>query len=224
MNYKLVQLQLAFFLSVIERVNRLRLADAFLASMPEFATVDPVVLPTPEGFPDIPSIIIGDESVGWRIQYSPSRCDLFRSMSPATTSIEEPFGEFRQRVSTLWGTLYGEYSARAERLGVVATFTHEAEDAVTAFQSRYLKYDRKKQPRELQLHYLEEYALDRFDMNCWVRLLAGSTPTVETSRVTLIIDVNTRQEQPLLNADVEVVDQFFNAATEVILRILNEHS
>lgn len=220
MEFGIGQIQVAVFLSAIEKGSRLRIATLAVEELPGLSGVDPVLLPIPDGAPqDFPIIILKNEQSGWAFQFSNSRFDLFFDPPnlPDHVELHELIHEVGGPLISLWNALEQELAARCHRLGLIVTLVAEIDNAAEEVRRRYLNPAIGIGAEEVQVHYRQKEERDDFALNRWIRLRNRPERPSKPEAYLILIDVNTQQETPLESVDASVIQRFLDTAAKAIL-------
>jgi len=207
---------MAIFLTQMEQSSLLQIASRVIESVPEFADVDPVIFPLPrDAPPEFPQILINNEEKGWRLQFSPMKCDLFYSPeSPDDFSLV--LEQVQAVASKLWDVLEQQLLAHGNRLGLVANFESRIENASQVIVSKYIKSGFIQNAHEVRFHYLQKFTRGDFSLNCWVRIQNRVKSAEATEALQLLVDVNTVAEKPLPKVNVTIIQRFAEVAGEIV--------
>lgn len=227
MPFRLGQIQAAIFLTLVDQPTRLEIASHIIGAIPEFHDVDPIIFPLPKDAPaEIPQIVVENDQKGWRVQFSPARCDLFFAppKPQASDDFEIALEEFQPVILALWEVLEKKLSAHSNRLGLVVHFESEIDNASRVLQRTYIKPGFAHNAEEIQFHYLQNIESDGFDLNCWVRLRSQKKVDATPDVLSLLVDVNTRNEHPLEEVDGNIIQSFLRVAGAIVKDNLALHA
>ncbi len=225
MDYYPIKLQVAFFLTSVDFSSKLKIANLVRAKCGNLLEVDPLLLPLPpDAPPEFPHIVIRNDNNGWLFQMGPARFDLVIQLGP-----HQPLGDFTELTKTIcktgldiWQGLRTEFSASANRIGLVTTTVTELENPTEVFRQRYLSTKNAEGSSECQLHILHKINAKGFTLNDWVRLLALPANEIWPSRFVFEIDINSIPEQPV-KIDETVARSFFAIADELTKQGINSY-
>ncbi len=226
MRLKLVQIQMAIFLTHVQRSSRLKIASQVIEAVPGLSGVDPIIFPLPQDAPpEAPQIIVQNAQTRWSFQFAPARCDLFygpQQYLDRPDSFSQAFEAVHDTALQLWNALESGLAAQGNRLGLVVNFEYETEKAVQELSRRYVNPQLALDAREIQFHYLRNIQRDSFDLNCWIRLLNRSKHEEAPEAIVLLVDVNTVAERPLM-IDTSMIQRFLQVAGDLIVENLEFH-
>jgi hypothetical protein len=226
MEFKLVKVQLAVFLSSIDSGSNLKIASLVTEEIPEVSKVEPLMLPGGDDVPpEIPQIRLGNETTEWVFQFARSRCDFFYSPTdpPVYSEFPEVLSEMEKPIVSVWSRLDSEVGARAHRLGLVVNFRVEIENAADVLRNRYFNQKFGENAKEAQVHYLQLEERDNFKLNHWTRIISGAKKQETASPLVLVVDVNTLPETRL-QLDTKVVQSFLDVGKAIVFETATLHA
>lgn len=226
MNFRLNQIQLASFLSSIDQSSLIKIASLAINNIAGISNVDPLIIPAPEDAPaQLPRIIIQNETTGWMFQYSHLRYDIFYSPQQLHyKDFEQAQTVIFQSSRKVFEAFTSDLAVRSNRLGLVANFVVEVDDAAEVIKNKYVKLGIKTHFEETQLHYRVGQQLDNLNVNQWVRLIGRKRPEKnEIEEIFMQIDVNTIPEKPI-EVNVNSLKHFLDNAGQLILQSANFHA
>ena len=227
MEFKLVKVQLAVFLSSIDSGSNLKIASLAAEQLPGVSDVEPLMLPVGDDVPpEIPQIRLGNETTEWVFQFARSRCDFHYTPSDPPSYSKFPdvlSAEMAEPVTSTWSKLAHEVGARAHRLGLVVNFRAEIENAADVLRSRYFNLEFGANAKEAQIHYLQVEERDMFKLNHWTRIISGTKRQDRAAALVLVVDVNTLPE-PRLQLDTKVIQSFLDVGKELVFETATLHA
>jgi hypothetical protein len=220
MEFKPVRFQAAFFLGAIDFSAKIEIASMIRKKAKAYFDLDPIIFPWPQGTPqEIPQIIIQNGVKGCELTLSSSRLDIIILIKPEDTRTTFEIIEEIQTISkNIYRGLINNFDAKVNRLGFISTLSTNIENAPEILISKYLKTDVSSHSEEIHFLFLHKIEFESFKLNKWTRLVS----TVNPSRLSLEVDINTQTEYPII-VTVETVEKFWANSNKLLKETITLH-
>ncbi len=219
MEFHVARLQTAFFTKIIDISDRTRIAQKFKAIGPQFVSTDPFLLPmNNDAPPEIPALVIEDQSTGFSIQLGRARFDtgFIPTNSNRLINFVDASNLIQSNALSAWDVLSKGFSAKSNRLGFIATIVSPMDDPIKFILERFVRKNAlAKKTYSLQFNFLNKYQKGTLQLNQWVKISGATPPDVVTPILIAEIDINTIPDETL-EVRPALIRKFFTTANELI--------
>ena len=201
MEAKLDSLKLVLFSPGIVLVDKAKAASEINSVVSGIFDADPVIIPLPEDVPPtFPSIQLKSKDERHKLSIARSRLDFSFEYKESDESIAFPVPNFSERSLSLFRYLVQNLHAKVTRVGFVSNWMIDLErDGAAEFlKSKYKVGEAfSESASAMEFHILTRSKIEAFDTNKWLRIKSARKKSApeEDRYVTLLVDINTSQEQ-----------------------------
>jgi len=220
---KVLRLQYALFLDHVDLSNKLTLADEVLSASGNFFDGEPMVLPMPTEFrdvpPDIPRIVLKDKQGRYRCNVCANRVDLiFIETGEPGAVLDDVWTDYFPICQKICEYVKSNLKTKIVRLGLVAGFFLKLKGSANRhLNTNYLQRSLFQNPYEIQFNILNKTTVSNFNVNRWVKFrpLRKEKDLEDDTAMSVEIDINTLPEEvrDFLPREVE---GFYKAACDHI--------
>lgn len=184
--------RIAFFLASINLTDKLELANSLKKSL-VILDGDPLIMPIPDDAPsEIPRIILRSKSEEYALNVAPQRIDFFFNNKEQKRGLYDDFTkEMLKKIKIIEEVVTQKFSANINRLGLIIDMSLQKDDAIKYILNYFSEaFKHKEDLLEGQIHIFNREAVDSFDVNNWIRIIAQKHDK-KKSDILVSNDINT---------------------------------